>query len=249
LLIIQVLHSFEHVDCADEHQGMEDQLVEEESQVKELSNLVMADTEEFGAVEGPEADEVDSLEDAEEADDPPSRKKQKVYVPPEDCNYEHMFYKSGLRAVASIIAYGLRHKFPQLTSSVSQLPAQYPVWVSHYSSRGMCPPTETLVEMVNKMDTIFIKIHGDSIQKGKGVARRFIELITSDNASYPKEVVAAFAVLRILIRVRALNKRNKNQKQEEADAAKPAKNKETSQKVKKNSRQSRVNKIWKAGKR
>jgi hypothetical protein len=223
-------------------------VVGEVSQAEEVMILVLDDQREFSEDgEQVEFHDVCEEDDSDEADVPPQRKKQKVYEAPEDCNFEHLFYASGLHAVASIIAYQLRHTFPQYTSPESELPSQYPIWVAHYSSRGMCPPTDALVEMVGNLDNLFNQIHGQSINKGKGLVKSFVATCRADNESYPAKVVAAFTVLRILIRVRALNKRNKNQKKDEAEQASLAKKK--SQQEEKNSRQSRVNKIWQAGKR
>lgn len=227
-------------------------MVEEEEMVEEVVDQVMQEVvDELIMFEEDDMEENEQgitsntvnlvADEPEAADALPKRKKQKIYEAPEDCNSNHLFYSSGLHALASILANQLKNRFPQYTSAESQLPTKFPTWIAHYSTRGMCPPTEDLVDMVKNLDKLFNNIHGQSINKGRGLVKSFVNIVTTEN-SYPSKVVSAFAVLRILIRVRALNKRNKNQKQEEADLAKLAKKQAT-----RSLRQKRQNQIWNAG--
>lgn len=204
--------------------------------------------DEIEVEESDQESEEESDEDSEESDEgsdvqsdyeEPAAKKAKFAddKPPED-HVNHAFYERGLYALASIVAYKIKKKSPEYISEVNPVPTDYPVWVEHFSVRGMAPPSAQLIDFVKVMDRNFHNLHGESVQKDKGLVKLFQNHIKVTAPKIPKLIVSVFAKLRILIRVRALNKRNKDQKKVAAQQ----------NKLDKNSRQANVNKVWEHGK-
>ena len=209
-------------DAGEAGEGESDSEVESESE-----------EEDGDCEEEEEEDGSDDDDESYEEEEPATKKLKRQVNPPEDY-MSHAFYERGLYAIASIIAFKVRNKLPDFKDSNKKLPTKCPTWIEHYSARGMCPPTTQLVDFVKVMDRNFHNIHGETILKEKGLVKTFTSLIQITAPQIPCQIVSVFAKLRILIRVRALNKRNKDQKKEDA----------LHDKLDKNSRQAQVNKVW-----
>lgn len=215
--------------------------IEREDENSEDDSDKEAESEENTDSEG-ESDseeESDGEEESEDEEDQPATKKMKVCLPPPEDYISHAFYERGLDALSAVIAYRVKRKLPEYVDAENPLPTNYPIWIEHYSETGMAPPTPKLIEFVKVLDRLFHNIHGDSILKDKNLVSLFTNHMQITYPNIPKKIVSVYAKLRILIRVRALNKRNKNQKKAAADK----------DKVEKNSRQAEVNKTWQASKR
>lgn len=188
-----------------------------------------------------EEDETESEEEESEEEDEdyqPEKKKTKMHLlPPEDYN-GNAFYDQGLSALASIVAYKVKNKLPEYVSAENSLPTNYPVWIEHFSETGMSPPTGQLLDYVRQMDRKFHNIHGESVLKDSKLVQMFVDHMQVSASNIPTQLVRVFIKLRILVRVRALNKRNNNQKKDAANKAK----------FDKDCRQAEVNKVWAASK-
>jgi hypothetical protein len=215
--------------------------LEYEASDSEVDFLEENEGEEIEEGEEGDDDEDVSDDDEEESDteETPARKKIKLHIEPPEDYMSHAFYERGLFALSSIVAYKVKSKSPEYIDTSQKLPSNYPIWIEHYSSRGMSPPTAQLVGFVKLMDKHFHHIHGESILKDKGLIKLFTNHMQVIAPEIPKTIVSVFAKLRILVRVRALNKRNRNKKKE--DAAR--------EKQDKNSRQANVNRVWESSKR
>lgn len=176
------------------------------------------EVEENVQAESEEDDDSDSSSD-QESDEEPAAKKQKNNKLPDDYRSQY-FYERGLFALAAIVAHKVKDSHPNYVSAEQGLPTTVPVWVEHFSSRGMAAPTPDLVQFVTEMDKHFHYIHGDSVQKEKGLLTSFSDLMKTVCPIIPSKIVRAFARLRILVRVRALNKRNRDQKKEDKEKEK-----------------------------
>jgi hypothetical protein len=222
---------------------VDDGELEDEEIDSEVDFLEENESEEIEEEEEADDDEEDSNDDEEESESEettPARKKIRLHIEPPEDYMSHAFYERGLFALSSIVAFKVKSKSPEYTDTSHQkLPSNYPIWIEHYSSRGMSPPTAQLVDFVKLMDRNFHNIHGESILKEKGLVKLFTNHMHVMAPEIPKNIVSVFAKLRILVRVRALNKRNRNKKKEDAARAKHDKN----------SRQANVNRVWESSKR
>jgi hypothetical protein len=145
------------------------------------------------------------------------------------------FHKEGVRALASVCAFRLHTKFPYLRKIVDGVPSEavnVPGWVQPYCEKGTTTPSSLLNDASITMEEIFLKMHGDFYDTQPKVIDRFLVTCKGQHVGLPEEVIKLFGYLRILARIRVLNRLDK--KSTEADAGND---------VDKNSRQAKHNRI------
>jgi len=88
---------------------------------------------------------------------------------------ERADYKDGLRAKAELLAakFRLKHPFLECTSDEREdTNYEWPRWMDCHKKLEIAKPSSALMEMVRKMDIIFLQQHGVEIDRLPGVMKR-----------------------------------------------------------------------------
>jgi hypothetical protein len=125
------------------------------------------------------------------------------------------FYNSGIHALAGITAFRHRVKHPHLQDPCSSRLEKLPAWVEPYSRTGRASPTPNFADNVCKMDNVFKQMHfsqPDLVDRERAVVARFVERVLANEIEVPEEVAWTFGRLRLLARLRALNKSKRHRR-------------------------------------
>jgi hypothetical protein len=121
------------------------------------------------------------------------------------------FYRQGVMGLASVCAFRLHTKYPYLRKvdaevRCGQQAADFPGWVQPYCEQGTMAPSALLDNASKTMDEVFLKMHEDKYDSQPKVLQRFKDTCAEQNVGLPEEVVGLFGYLRILSRIRSLNR-------------------------------------------
>jgi len=147
-------------------------------------------------------------------------------------------YKEGIQGLAGICAFRLMKKYPYLAKAEASILQQVPQWVEPYSATGRTMPSALLSRAAMKMDEVFLGMHTQFVDRQPKVIKRFFSAVELLDVGLPKEAILLFGKLRLLVRVRCLNRQRKS---EQARNSTPS----TSD-INKDSRQAKTAKIWMA---
>lgn len=97
---------------------------------------------------------------------------------------ESPFYKEGIHNLANIVAGKHCAAYPYLKSSGPMIPSRDPAWVACHSKLGTVKASCAMVEMIKELDLIFLKQHGQEVDRERGVLERykkFINVLMDEN--------------------------------------------------------------------
>lgn len=156
--------------------------------------------------------EDDAIEEEQNETEPAKTNSDPVYI-------------AGLESLAGVVAHRLRGKHPELAGDGA---VQIPAWVSHYTKKGFKTPSESFRTAATEMDKVFITMHKTGLDSGPKVVRRFVEQVQSLDVDLPVAAILEFGRLRLLTRIRSVNRARKNSRalkrksnQEEFDQEEP----------------------------
>lgn len=122
-------------------------------------------------------------------------------------------YEEGVLGLARVLVYRKGKTHPELQATQdSASHGSLPAWVDHFSRHGHATPTSKFHHQVQLMDSVFLLIHKDGIDREKEVLKRFTtKVVSMPGFQLPLPIIQAFGKLRLDVRMRVLNKRkNKN---------------------------------------
>jgi len=135
---------------------------------------------------------------------------------------ENSSYFQGVIGIAGIVAYRLRKRFPQLSSGTAIASGVLPQWVEPYSKSGRSVPSDEFESAARQMDVIFRRMHNEKksyVDTEAFVLKRFNQEVVKLSIQIPIEVVALFGRLRLLVRVRCINKNRRSLQAKKANEA------------------------------
>jgi len=123
-------------------------------------------------------------------------------------------YLQGVTGLAGIVAFRLMHKFPYLADLSKSALGPLPQYVEPYSKPGRCVPAEFLDKAAQEMDKEFRQLHNHKkyfVHNERNAVKNFCSAINKMNLqNIPKEAVALFGRLRLMERIRCINRQQRN---------------------------------------
>jgi hypothetical protein len=185
-----------------------------------------------------QSDQADDLSDTSDASDSEQSVVAKQVMPLLEDTPTADLYEEGLEGIASIVAYRMKNKFPELQTTVEKnMNTCLPPWVEHFSRKGRTNPSTDFIHKVKVLDSVFLQIHGNSMSREYDVIEKFVSKSKKIGCTLPLQVIRSIGKLRLDIRLRCLNLRKDKTKDAVLLVNAAAKND-------KNKRATRVNLRW-----
>lgn len=199
---------------------MPTEILEEESEndageahEDDIIDMEVDDTMEYGNEDVEDSEHVDEREDdVEDLQDKSEASATGLQLPLDD-SPQTSLYDEGILGLARIMVYRKKDKYPELQATEDSSNAnQFPAWVDHFSKHGHATPTPKFHHQVRQMDSAFLMLHKDSVDKDKCVIQRFTKQVAQLGVDLPLKLIKAFGKLRLYVRLRVLNTRKNRSK-------------------------------------
>lgn len=125
------------------------------------------------------------------------------------------------------LGHKFREKYPRLECiggvamgyPTDHVPDNYgpiPKWIAIQSRGGLCSPTPELMQLVQKMDLVFVSMHGREISEEPLVIKTLVNNMRRTYPNIPSDIVLKYSRLRTFMRKRYLSYELQMVKKEEA---------------------------------
>lgn len=133
--------------------------------------------------------------------------------------------RDGLIYIAGFLAKKHKEKYPELgkytyeTQNTNLHDYTLPSFLQHLSFGGLMDPSEEWKAKVFKMDKYFQKFHNDSFMVKKNIVEKTTDYLSTKIADVPEELLKSFCKLRVIVRIKFLNKKQEQEKQKKRQAS------------------------------